>query len=165
MKEINPEALKDNPFKLIGSDWMLITAEKEGKVNTMTASWGGVGVIWGKNAVTVYIRKSRYTKTFIDNSDRFSLCILPEQYREQLGYCGKISGRNEDKVAKCGFTVEHKDGVPYFAESRLVINCRKLYAQEMNAECFFDQSNVQKFYGDNDWHVMYIAEIESILEK
>lgn len=167
MKEIKPEELQDNPFKLIGKDWMLITAEKDGKVNTMTASWGGVGILWNKSVATVYIRKSRYTKEFVDNGDHFSLCVMPEQYREQLGYCGKVSGRNEDKVAKCGFTVEHKDTVPYFAESRLVLKCRKLYSQEMKAECFSENAKgiVDACYSDNDWHVMYIAEIESVLVK
>lgn len=165
MKEINPEELKENPFKMIGKDWLLITAEKDGKVNTMTASWGGVGVIWGKNVVTVYIRNSRYTKEFIDAGNEFSICVLPEKYRTELGYCGKISGRNEDKVAKCGFKVEHLNNVPYFAESRIVINCKKLYAQELKAECFTSagKENSEKFYSDNDWHVMYIAEIENCL--
>lgn len=165
MKEIKPEELKDNPFKLIGKDWMLITAEKEGKVNTMTAAWGGLGVIWGKNAATVYIRKSRYTKEFVDNEEEFSLCVLPDSNKEKLFYCGKISGRDEDKVAKCGFTVEHENKVPYFKESRLVFICKKLYVQEMNRESFTEncKSIADENYADNDWHVMYIAEIKKIL--
>lgn len=165
MKEIKPEELNENPFKLIGKDWLLITAEKEGKVNTMTASWGGLGVIWGKNVATVYIRNSRYTKGFVDDGDTFSLCVMPESYRKELSYCGKISGRDEDKIAKCGFTVEHADKTPYFKEARLVLKCRKLFAQELKEESFVDKSIVTQFYGDKDWHVMYIAEIESILEK
>lgn len=167
MKEIKPEELLDNPFKLIGKDWLLITAEKDGKVNTMTASWGGVGILWNKNVATVYIRKSRYTKEFIDNGEHFSLCVMSDAYREQLGYCGKVSGRNEDKIAKCGFTVAYNGDIPYFKESRLVINCRKLYSQEMSADCFNDsaKSIVETCYKDDDWHVMYIAEIENILVK
>lgn len=167
MKEIKPEELNENPFKLIGKDWMLITAEKEGKVNTMTASWGGVGVIWNKNVATVYIRNSRYTKEFIDEGEEFSLCVLPESYRKELGYCGKISGRAEDKVAKCGFKVEHQEAVPYFAESRLVLVCKKLYAQELNRNSFTKghEGIADTCYSDNDWHVMYIAEIEKVLIK
>lgn len=167
MKEINVNELNENPFNMIGKDWMLITAEKDGKVNTMTASWGGVGVIWGKNVATVYIRKSRYTKEFVDDGESFSLCVLPETYRKELGYCGKMSGRQEDKVAKCGFKVEHEAAVPYFDESRLVLVCKKLYAQELKAEAFTkgNENLVSQFYGDNDWHVMYIAEIEKILIK
>ena len=167
MKKIEIEDLKENPFTMIGKDWMLITAEKDGKVNTMTASWGGLGVIWGKNVATVYIRNSRYTKEFVDNGEKFSLCILPEKYRKELAYCGKISGRDEDKVAKCGFTVEHQDGVPYFEESRLVLTCKKLYAQQMSKDFFTENGseNISKFYSDNDWHVMYIAGIEDVLSK
>ena len=48
MKEINPKELSFNPFSMIGDEWMLVTAGDEKKFNTMTASWGGVGVIWGK---------------------------------------------------------------------------------------------------------------------
>ena len=68
-KEIKAEDLQFNPFTRIGSDWMLITAGDEKKFNTMTASWGGAGVFWGKNVVTCYIRPQRYTKEFVDAND------------------------------------------------------------------------------------------------
>lgn len=167
MKEINPEELKDNPFKMVGKDWMLITAEKDSKVNMMTASWGSLGIMWGKNAATIYIRESRYTKDFVDNGNHFSLCILPEDCRDKMNYCGKISGRDEDKVAKTGLTVEHENGVPYFKESRVVLICRKLYAQEMNAESFSDDAKgiIDACYSNGDWHTMYIAEVEKVLVK
>ena len=71
-KEIKPEELNFNPFTRIGSDWMLLTAGTEDKFNTMTASWGGAGVFWGKPAVTCYIRPQRYTKEFIDKEELFS---------------------------------------------------------------------------------------------
>ena len=171
MKQIKPEELKDNPFKLIGKDWMLITAEKEGRTNMMTASWGGVGVLWGKDVATVYIRESRFTKTFVDDGDFFTLCVLGEEYRKQLAYLGKASGRNEDKVAGSGLTVEHTDSsagkVPYFTESRLVLVCKKLYAQKMDAACFtkYGKDIPAQMYSDNDWHTIYVAEIEKVLEK
>ena len=38
MKEIKPDQWKDNVFDAIGRQWMLISAQQEGKVNTMTAS-------------------------------------------------------------------------------------------------------------------------------
>ena len=55
-QEVKIEDLSFNPFTKIGKEWLLITAGNEESYNTMTASWGGVGVMWGKNAVTVYIR-------------------------------------------------------------------------------------------------------------
>ena len=97
-KEIKAQELKINPFEMIGIDWMLITVKKDEKVNTMTASWGGLGVIWNKNVVTIYIRPKCYTKEFIDNSDTFSVTILGEEYRKELSYLGTISGRSEDKI-------------------------------------------------------------------
>lgn len=66
MKKINIAEQSFNPFELIGKDWMLISAGTAEKWNTMTASWGGVGVMWGKPSATCYIRQSRYTKTFVD---------------------------------------------------------------------------------------------------
>ena len=60
-KKITAEELTANPFKLIGKDWMLITAGDKEKFNTMTASWGGVGIMWGKPVATAYIRPQRYT--------------------------------------------------------------------------------------------------------
>ena len=165
MKQILPASFQENVFEMIGKDWMLITAQKGDKINTMTASWGGLGVIWNKNVATVYIRNSRYTKEFVDSQENFSICVMPQKFRNELSYCGKVSGRDEDKIAKCGFSVAHHKDVPYFNESRLVLICKKLYAQEMKAECFTNENKnlAETFYKDNDWHVMYIAEIQDIL--
>ena len=176
MKEIKPEELNENPFKLIGKDWMLITAQKADRTNMMTASWGGVGILWNKPVATVYIRRSRFTKGFVDNGDTFSLCVMPEEYRKQLAYCGKASGRDEDKVTACGFKVAYADTgdvdpdlakVPYFEEARLVLVCKKLYAQEMEAKCFTNEGSSipSQIYSDNDWHTTYVAEIVKVLIK
>ena len=61
-KEISIDTLKINPFHKISKEWMLITAGDEKKSNTMTASWGGVVIMWGKNVETDYIRPQRYKK-------------------------------------------------------------------------------------------------------
>lgn len=98
--EIKPIELSENTFKLFAKDWFLMTAEKEGKVNTMTVGWGGFGVLWKKNVVFVAVRPERYTYEFLEASDTFSLTVFDNSYRKQLGYCGVISGRDEDKIAK-----------------------------------------------------------------
>ena len=113
-KEIAPEALEKSPFQMIGKDWMLVTAEKDGKANTMTASWGGLGVMWGKNVAFIVIRPQRYTKEFIDGSDTLSLSFYDESFRKQLSYLGAVSGRDEDKIAKAGLTLTHDGETPYF---------------------------------------------------
>ena len=81
-KEISIESLNFNPFEKISKEWMLITAGDEEKSNTMTASWGGVGIMWRKNVVTAYIRPQRYTKEFVDSNEMFTISFLPEEYRK-----------------------------------------------------------------------------------
>ena len=162
--EIKPEQLEQSPFKLIGKDWMLITAENDGKVNTMTASWGGFGVMWDKNVAYIVIRPHRYTKEFVDSSDTFSLSFLDNSFKKQLGYLGTVSGRDEDKIAKANLTVLHTDNVPYFDEASMVMLCKKLYAQEYKRECFISKDLNDKWYPNADQHTLYIAEVTKILK-
>ena len=163
MKQIEINEFSENPFKLIGSDWMLITAKKGDKTNMMTASWGGVGILWNKPVATIYVRPQRYTKEFIDNEEYFSLCVLTEEYRQILNYCGTKSGRDEDKIAETKLTIDESEKAPIFKESRLVLICKKLYAQDLTEQSFIDKSLVEKNYKAKDFHTMYIAEIEKIL--
>lgn len=173
LKTIKPELLTDNAFKMIGKDWMLITActkkyDSEGNIitgrpNTMTASWGGVGVLWNKNVATVYIRPSRYTKEIIDQTDTFSLSILPEKFKTALDYCGSHSGRDEDKFQKTKLEVQYMNGTPWIGQSRLVIFCQKLYAQEFDPYCFADEKLCKQNYRKDDFHTMYIGEITKVM--
>ena len=92
------DMLEFNPFTKIGKEWALVTTNADTKDNTMTISWGGMGVMWGKNVVYVFIRDTRYTKEFIDKNEFFSISFLDETYRQALNYCGAHSGRDEDKL-------------------------------------------------------------------
>ena len=102
MKEINYKDMKFNPFNLIGGEWMLITAGDENSCNTMTASWGHLGCLWGNNdpSAVVYIRESRYTKEFVDEEPYFSLCVMDKSFKKQMAYLGSTSGRDEDKISR-----------------------------------------------------------------
>lgn len=163
--EINPDKFIQSPFHLIGKVWQLIAAEKDGKVNAMTASWGGLGVMWGKNAAYIVIRPQRYTKEFVDTAETFSLSFFGDCYRDMLTYMGTVSGRNEDKIAETGLTVLHDGKTPYFAEATAVMICKKMYAQEMLPQCFIDTAAREKWYPEQDFHTLYIAEVEKILLK
>lgn len=165
MKEIKFEDFSENAFEMIGKDWLLYTAEKDGKVNTMTASWGGLGIMWGKKVAYIFVRPQRYTKEFIDASDRMSISVLPDSFRKQLSYFGKVSGRDEDKIEKSGLTVKKYEDVPGFEEARLTLVCKKLYAQELKEDCFIEKDLTDRWYPDKDYHVMYVVEIEKILKN
>ena len=82
-----------NVFRLIGEEWMLITAGDESGYNTMTASWGSLGFLWGKPVCTCFIRPQRFTYGLAEKTDRLSFAFLPEAYRGALKYCGVHSGR------------------------------------------------------------------------
>jgi len=163
--EIKPEEIKDNPFQMIGKQWMLITAGDEEKCNTMTASWGGLGIMWSKPTATAYIRQSRYTKEFVDNSDYFTLTVFDESYRDKLMYLGRTSGRDEDKIAKAGLTPYYVDGTVGFEEARMILVCKKVFEQYMGPENFICKENIEKHYPDNCFHSMYLGEITKVLVK
>lgn len=154
-----------NPFQMIGKEWMLITAGTEDKANTMTASWGGVGVFWGKNVITTYIRPQRFTKQFIDANDTFSVCFFDEKYKKTLTYCGKVSGKDEDKITKAGLTTCFYEKTPYFEEAKLVFICKKMCEAEMNPDNFIDKQADEKWYPQKDYHRVYMGEILAVLEK
>lgn len=161
--EVNPEKFDQSPFRLVGQDWMLVTAKNSDKVNTMTASWGGLGVMWAKNVSFIVIRPQRFTKEFIDSSEQFSLSFFDDSFKKQLGYIGSVSGRDEDKIKKSELKVCYDGSVPYFEEAKTVIICKKLYSQEYRPECFIDAELDSKFYPGSDYHTLYISEIQKIL--
>lgn len=163
--EIKPVEIDKNTFNLIGNEWMLITAEKDDKLNTMTASWGGFGVMWGKNVAFTVIRPTRYTKEFVDNSSSFSLTFFDKDFKKQLGYLGSVSGRDEDKIAKLNLPIGYSDETPYFTNANMVILCKKLYAQDYKPECFIDTKLDAEFYPKHDYHTLYISEITKVLVR
>ena len=163
--EVKAEELQMNPFTKIGKEWMLITAGNEEKCNTMTASWGGVGIMWGKNAVTVYIRPQRYTKEFVDREETFTLSFYGEDYRDALNLFGKVSGKDRDKVKEAGFTPYFTDGTVAFEEAEIILICRKMYADDIKPEKFIDKDAEGKWYPQKDYHTMYIAEVLKVLVK
>ena len=143
MKEVNYKDMCFNPFTLIGNEWMLLSAgNAQTGCNTMTISWGHLGSLWGNNDPTavVYIRQSRYTKKF-------------------------VAGRNEDKIAKTGLTPVYADNTVYFAEAKLVLVCKKLYATDVKKEDFISQEPIVQCYPNGDYHTLYVGKIEKILAR
>jgi len=161
--EITPQQLDGNLFRMIGEQWMLIGAQQDDKVNMMTASWGGAGILWGKPVVFAFIRPQRYTKELVDASNGFSCTFFSQEYRPQLALCGSKSGREIDKVEASGFHVLNDGGVPYFDEAQIAILCQKLYHQPMDPACFVTSNLAIDHYPNKDYHHFYVAEIRKIL--
>ena len=161
-EQIDPKSLDQNVFSLIGDQWMLLTAGTGEKCNTMTASCGGLGVLWGKPVATVYIRPQRYTLEFVEREEKFTLAFFGEEYRKALALCGSKSGREVDKVKECGFTVaEGEGGAPYFEQAELVLVCRKRMAVPMDPAAM--PEDVKEKWYEGDYHTMYWGEIVEAL--
>lgn len=170
MKEISVTELQMNPMTMIAKEWMLVTAgNQERGYNTMTASWGHLGSIWGHGGglptAVVYLRPQRYTKEFVDREELFTITVFPEEYKKALGYLGSHSGRDGDKVAAAGLTPVFEGEFTTFAEAKLTLVCRKLYRGMIEADGFIDKSIVAEHYPNSDFHDFYIGQIVKAFVK
>lgn len=169
-KEIPVSELQINPMTLIAKQWMLITAGDEANgYNTMTASWGHLGSIWGHSGglptSVIFVRPQRYTKQFVDREPLYTLCFFPEDNKQALRYLGTHSGRDGDKVAAAGLTPIFSEGYTYFKEASLVMVCRKLYRAPVIEEGFLDKALMEDCYPNKDFHDLYVGEIIKVLVK
>ena len=164
-KKIEPITLAENTFKLIGKDWMLITAGNLDNYNTMTASWGAFGVLWNKNTSTIYVRPTRYTYEFLEKNEYYSLSFFSEKYRSALNFCGANSGKDVEKAEKTGLTPLKGDFGVFFGEARLVIECKKIFYTDLDPKKFLDKKIDLKNYPKKDYHRIYIGEILNCLSK
>ena len=164
-RSISPLQIKNNVFKMIGMEWMLITAGKIDSFNTMTASWGALGELWNKKVCFCFVRPTRYTYDFMERADYFTLSFFEKKHREILNLCGTKSGREIDKVAETGLTpVVGKTGAVYFVQARLVLECRKIYFTDIDPSHFLDPK-IEHEYPKRDYHRMYIGEVVRCLTK
>ncbi|MBR3269083.1 MAG: flavin reductase [Oscillospiraceae bacterium] len=160
--KVNPEALAENPFELIGKDWFLLTAgTEETGFNFMTCSWGALGVLWNKPTVTCYVRHSRYTLGFMEQNDIFTLNFFGQEQRKALGFAGSHTGRSCDKLKETGLHPVTLDGGVSFEEAKLTLVCRKRFAADLNP-ADMPAEIAESFYADNDIHKMFIGEILAV---
>jgi flavin reductase (DIM6/NTAB) family NADH-FMN oxidoreductase RutF len=154
------ETLESNFFQKINQEWMLITAGKISYFNTMTASWGTLGILWNKPVAVCFIRPHRYTFQFAEKYNYYTLSFLEDKYRNILDFCGTHSGKDTDKIARTGLKpVELGTESISFEQAILVFECRKLYADYIKPENFIVREIIKKNYPGLDFHRFYIGEI------
>lgn len=151
-----------NPFTTIGDEWFLLTAGTPDSYNTMTASWGAMGVIWGNLSVTAYVRTSRHTMPYMEQNALFSICVFDESWRKALQFCGTHSGRDYDKAKETGLIPVELDGTTVFEQAKLVFICEKAYDQMMDEAGFVDHAEYEKWYSKDEMHKMYIGRIKAV---
>ncbi len=161
----DPREIPDNVFRLVHEDWMLITAGTLQSFNMMTASWGGLGVLWEKQVAMCVIRPGRHTYGFVEKSPLFTLSFFTEAFRPALDLCGTKSGRDTNKAKEAGLTpIATPTGGVSFDEARLILECRKVYTHDLDPARFLDPA-IERNYPSKDYHRIYVGEIGSILQR
>lgn len=165
LKKVDINEVKKSATKLVGKDWMLITAGNPEDCNTMTASWGGFGELWNMPVVIVFIRPTRHTYSFVEREEYFTVSFFEEKYRSTLQLCGTVSGRKVEKIKESGLTpILSEHGSTYFGEAKLVCECRKVYFADVNPNNLLDEK-IKKHYPHEDYHRMFIGEIVNTYAK
>ncbi|HNZ43069.1 MAG TPA: flavin reductase [Bacteroidales bacterium] len=162
---INLYELNESVFRLLDKDWMLVTAGIQGNYNMMTASWGGMGVLWNKQVAFIFIRPQRHTYSFAEKYPCLTLTFFSENHRHLLQTCGSRSGQDINKMKLEGLTPIVTDGEAVaFEEARLIFECRKLYFDDIKPAQFL-KKEIDKNYPAKDYHRMYICEITKAYKK
>lgn len=152
---------------------VLLTTKADGKVNSMTISWGALGIEWSKPIFTVYVRENRFTKQQLDSNPEFTINIPYGDFDKKiLGFCGTKSGREIDKIKELSLTLEasEKISVPAIKELPFTLECKVVYKQKQDASAILEeyrkacypQDVDSSFHGANkDYHTAYYGEIVS----
>ncbi|SCG82250.1 putative protein AF_1786 [Proteiniborus sp. DW1] len=138
-----------------------LTVKDGDKVNTMTIGWGNIGIVWNKPIFMVAVRYSRYTYNLIENSKEFTVSIpINKDLKKELAYCGRYSGRDVNKFKECNLTMVDGQKVlaPVIGECELHYECKVVYQQAMEPATVAKEIK-DKFYTNNDYHVLYFGEI------
>ncbi len=150
---------------IIHKQWLLLTAGDftSGNYNAMTISWGSAGTIWNKPFFQVVVRPTRYTRKFMESGEYFTLSAFPEDHRPALSLLGSKSGRDGDKIKLSGLTPipSRIAPAPGYAEAELIVECRKMYWQDLDPSHFLDPAILGN-YPKEDFHRAYFGEIVAV---
>jgi len=163
-KSVDPYELGLNAPKRIGKEWMLVSSGDGSGWNTMTASWGGMGELWGKPVAFAFVRPSRHTFSFMEKHERFTLSFFPRTMKPALDFCGSRSGRDVDKAREAGlspFFIEA--GGVGFEQADTVIVCEKAYSCAIDPALFAKPELLAQCYPQGDFHTMYVGVVKDCL--
>ena len=155
-KEFNADV-----FKQFDDDWALVAAGTMQDHNAMTVSWGGMGTVWNKPVVTVYVRPQRYTRKFMEREEYFTVSFYGEECRNALNIMGTKSGRDCDKEAKAGLHAVPAGESVTFREAKCTVLCKKIHFQDLDPAAI-PQDVQERQYSAKDYHRMYIGEVIGI---
>lgn len=147
-KRISPEDVSDNVFTLVGRVFPVITAGKKDRYNSMTASGGGLGMLFKKPTTWCILQATRYTLELIQEEQRYTISYFPSEHMEQIVFLGSKSGRDSDKMKDVELTsIQTPSGVISFKEARLIFECKLTEITTPNPDDFYSQEAMDYIKG------------------
>lgn len=149
----------------LGSHGALLIAGAE-PVNPMTIGWGTIGIVWGKPVFAVLVRPSRYTHELMEKAKAFSVNIPPQSMGDVCMFCGSKSGRDVDKVAETGITIQPGRSleVPTIADCPIHYECRILHKNQVDRTALVEDV-MGTAYRSGDFHTIYWGEIVGVYKR
>lgn len=166
-KNISPEEITDNVFKLFGKDYAVITSGNKEHYNSMTAAFGGFGQLFSKPATWCFLRSNRYTLEVIRKEHTYTMCYFDDEYDEEVLFFGSKSGRSTEKMKESKLTmVQTPSGAICYKEARLVVECKLMEVTTVNPDDFYTQEG-KDFVNDayketKDYHKLVFGEITNV---
>lgn len=154
----------ERSLSIFDSDWALVTAGNKQSYNTMTIAWGGIGTLWTRPICTVYIKPCRYTHSFMEKNDYFTVSFYDEKYKNELGFLGRHSGRDCDKVSEVGFSAIECGESITFNQAKITLLCKKIYQQQLNLDNM-PKEVIEKYYTEESPHTMFVGQVIDIIEN
>lgn len=160
----NIKKLQTKPFQIFDDEWALLTSGDYSNHNSMTIAWGGMGTLWHKNVVTVYVKPCRYTYSFMESNEYFVVSFFDKKYKSTLALMGSISGRDTNKDERSGLTPIKYKNVTLYKESKISFICHKIYFNDLDLKNI-PSKEIERYYKEESPHRMYVGEVVEIIEE
>lgn len=149
--------------KMADPGLLLVSSNKEGKMNVMAIGWGFIGVLWRKPVFLIAVRPSRFTHKFIEETGEFTVNVPDEGMEKAVDYCGNVSGRKHGKFEKCKFTVAKGKKVksPVIKECTIHYECKVVHTLKVKRN-LIPASLKKLFYPRGNYHTLYFGEILAV---
>lgn len=169
-KQISPEEIIDNVFTLVGKNFPIITSGKKDYYNSMTASGGGLGLLFMKPSIWCILRADRFTLEVIQREQSYTMSYFPKEYKEQVLFLGSKSGRTGEKMKEVDLTgVQTPSGNMTFKEARLIFECKLTQITTPDPNDFYSQEAkdwIKEVYMETNHYRKYVyGEITNVWVK
>lgn len=134
-----------------------------GHDNAMAIGWATLGPIWGLEVFVAMVRPSRYTYGLIEAAQDFTVGVPGDGMNRAVGYLGRESGRDGDKLAAMGLQCIPSLHVaaPTIAACQVTYECRVVHHNDL-VPAHLIQAIRDSSYPQGDFHRLYFGQILAV---